>query len=143
MTTTRHHNKEIHMKRTLKVLLALALLLGIATPAFASSHQARTTIGGQGPITIVTPAPPIVTPAFVCQYDVYKGVLTIEVRGDQNAGRYVSVIVTNNAGDRAVALHGYLRADNGDAIWTHGVYHTYTQRNITKAWVSGHRCEGT
>lgn len=124
------------LRRTLALLPFLALLVW-APEAHASSQPGA-------PLWVATPHAPIVTPAPApyCQFDVYKGVLTIERRGEGPA-RYVSVIVVNNRGDRAVALHGYTHNDDGDTIWTHGVWHTYTQKNIYRAWMSGHRCEGT
>jgi hypothetical protein len=125
------------MRRIFTALLFTAFVL-----AGGTAHAS-----GTAPIWVATPHAPIQTKSSFdiswCQFDVYKGVLMIGVRGEQNAGRYVSVIVVNNSGSRAVALHGYLHAEDGDALWFHNVWHTYTQLNIAKAWVSGHRCEGT
>lgn len=128
-------------------LLLAACALGGAGSAQAGTSPAvpgavhHTHFGAGSSSVVPGPIHHTTTPAF-CQYDVFRGVLTVEKTGEANAGRYVSVKVTNNAGTASTVLHGYLRADNGDAIWTHGVWHTYTNANVA-AWVSGHRCDGT
>lgn len=145
MTTTHRHTHKEHIMRTLKALaLAFALIFGFATAASAN--------GGDGPITIVTPAAPVYQRPYVtyeCQYDMWQGHFAVAMFKVRHTGnrtfavvdttkRYVSLAVTNNAGDRAVALHGYTK----DGYYTKYIIPNY-QHRTPKVWVSGMRCQST
>ena len=57
------------------------------------------------------------------------------VRANTSAALPVRVIVTNNARTRTVDFRDVLT----DGTWTHGVWHTYTDKNV-QAWVAGTPC---
>jgi hypothetical protein len=102
---------------------------------------AAATLGNPAaPPAVWTPVAPVQSsPPVTCQFDVYHGRVFVGLPLGDHRILPVRVVIRNNADTRAVLLTGY--TNQGE--WSHGVYRTYTDRNVASAYVGTHRCEPT